>query len=349
MINSASMCSAEYNRIFLNVLQDKGIDVLAWLQSASLDFEVINKSGGFMQYQDIEGFFHRHVEPLQIDGLGLAVGERTDISSHGSISHAVLSSGDFKEGLKLFERYMKLRVNFIKLDVAIGEQEVSIRFSVTENMQPYVKRFYLECAISGTHTFLHQFLKSDQFHPSYHFQYARPDYENEYMNRLGCDVSFNQVFTGVIVKREHFERNEFHGNACIFKLASQQCEIELAQLEKAETIVTKIKLLLMESPWLFPTQEQVAAQFAMSIRTLRRKLNEAGTTYQAVIDSVRESLAKDYLQNTQWTVNEIADLLGYSETNNFNRAFKRWSGHTPLEYRQQCRQRQADNLKFAAG
>ncbi|MDX1692941.1 MAG: helix-turn-helix domain-containing protein, partial [Ketobacteraceae bacterium] len=222
------------------------------------------------------------------------------------------------------------------------------RFSVTENMHPFVKRFYLECAISGSHTFLKQFLKTDQFQPVYRLEYPEPEYKLEYTRRLGPRISFGQTETGVTVKRQYFERNDFHGNRSVFKLASQQCEMELAQLEKAETIVSKIKLLLMESPWLFPTQEQIAARFSMSQRTLRRKLNEAGTTYQAVIDSVRESLAKEYLQNSQWTVNEIADLLGYSETNNFIRAFKRWSGHTPADYRQQYRQSLSNNLKRAA-
>lgn len=328
-----TMCSAEYNRIFLNVLQDKGVDISEWLQQAHFDFEIMNKLTGFMLYRDVETFFTRNIEPLKIDGLGLSVGERTDITSHGTLAYTVLSSPSYLEGFQAFQRFMKLRSSFITFSLSLTEEELSFNFVLTEKMTPYVARFYLECAISGTYTFIGQFLKNKSFPAKCVFSYPEPLYSKQYQNRFGNNVSFDGNTNSLTVSRNLLAAAETSVNPSIFSLAKQQCESELQQFEQAECIVTRIRNLLFESPWYFPSQEEIANQFSMSIRTLRRKLNDAGTTYQAVLDSIRESLAKDYLKNSHWSVNEIADMLGYSEPSNFKRAFKRWSGYTPNSFR----------------
>lgn len=81
-----SIFSAEYNRVFLNVLQEHGVDLTQWLQNVSFDANIMNKTEGFMLCKDIEGFFCRNVETLNVQGLGLAMGKRTDITSHGSLA-----------------------------------------------------------------------------------------------------------------------------------------------------------------------------------------------------------------------------------------------------------------------
>ncbi|MEJ7734633.1 MAG: AraC family transcriptional regulator [Polyangiaceae bacterium] len=82
-----------------------------------------------------------------------------------------------------------------------------------------------------------------------------------------------------------------------------------------------------------PSLEATAARLAMSGRTLRRRLADEGTTYQKVIDEVRCELARRYLRSDDLAVGAVAFLLGFSEPSTFHRAFKRWTGKTPLEFR----------------
>jgi AraC-like DNA-binding protein len=72
----------------------------------------------------------------------------------------------------------------------------------------------------------------------------------------------------------------------------------------------------------------------MSPRTLGRRLQEQGTTLKALLDDTRRRLALEYLRNRAHTLTEIAFLLGYSELSAFNRAFRRWTGSTPMQYRE---------------
>ena len=85
----------------------------------------------------------------------------------------------------------------------------------------------------------------------------------------------------------------------------------------------------------FPTVQQVADHLNVSVRTLQRKLKQEGFTFQEVMDQLRKDFAMDYLSRPELSVGEVAFLLSYAETSAFSRAFKRWTGMTPVEYREQ--------------
>ena len=81
-----------------------------------------------------------------------------------------------------------------------------------------------------------------------------------------------------------------------------------------------------------PSLEAVAANFALSPRSLQRKLQEEGVSYQQLVDEVRKSLALQYLASGQYPLKEISYILGYNEISAFSRAFKRWTGAAPMRY-----------------
>lgn len=90
---------------------------------------------------------------------------------------------------------------------------------------------------------------------------------------------------------------------------------------------------------LVPDMEAIAAQLGMTSRNLRRHLQAEGTSFSAILDDVRSSLAVEYVRTTHMNGDDIALLLGFSESTNFRRAFKRWTGKTTREYRQAAQER----------
>jgi AraC-like DNA-binding protein len=80
------------------------------------------------------------------------------------------------------------------------------------------------------------------------------------------------------------------------------------------------------------TADAVAAQFSMSNRTLRRRLQQEATSYQEILDDVRAELASYYLTNEKRRIDEIAFLLGFSDPSAFTKAFRRWTGETPADF-----------------
>jgi len=108
----------------------------------------------------------------------------------------------------------------------------------------------------------------------------------------------------------------------------QTCDQLLAEMHSAAGLAGRLASLLLHAPGRFPDIEAASAQLEMSARTLRRRLQAEGTSYQQLLDTVRRQLALDYLQRTGMSVEDIASSLGFSDAANFRHAFKRWTGRT---------------------
>ncbi len=93
--------------------------------------------------------------------------------------------------------------------------------------------------------------------------------------------------------------------------------------------------LLVAAQHQFPSLEQAASHFHMSPRTFRRRLSDEDVSFQKILDEVRQELAETYLRNPAISVNHTADLLGFHDVSNFRRAFIRWSGISPSEFKKQ--------------
>jgi len=109
----------------------------------------------------------------------------------------------------------------------------------------------------------------------------------------------------------------------------------LNRMVVGEDIVSKVNRQLIIGRGEFPKLDAMARCLCLGARTLRRRLQELGTSYRQILDDVRRELAVEYLRTSSLTVQEIADLLGYSEVTNFRRAFMRWVEVSPYQYRKQ--------------
>ncbi|MFB9187684.1 helix-turn-helix domain-containing protein [Vibrio ostreicida] len=114
-------------------------------------------------------------------------------------------------------------------------------------------------------------------------------------------------------------------------LASYRCATRAFQPQAA--LANQITRQLYQTLGDFPLMEEIAAQYGCSLRTLRRLLTDEGTNYQRLLDQVRRQLASEFLSATKQTVEQIAQNMGFSDTANFRRSFKRWTGTTPSQFR----------------
>ena len=114
---------------------------------------------------------------------------------------------------------------------------------------------------------------------------------------------------------------------------TQQCEQLLHRVNLVENTSAAVRRILIRSGSQLPSLAEVAEALLLSERTLKRRLQAEQTSYRDICDQVRNLLAKEYLSNTDFTVAEIAQLLDYSETVSFRRAFRRWNQLTPQAYK----------------
>jgi len=98
-------------------------------------------------------------------------------------------------------------------------------------------------------------------------------------------------------------------------------------------VAGRVYRLLTQVPGQFDDMEAISAKLNTTSRTLRRKLQAEGTSYQGILAEVRCQLAKEYLRTTRLSTEDIADVLGFSDAANFRHAFRRWTGKPTSEFR----------------
>jgi AraC-like DNA-binding protein len=164
----------------------------------------------------------------------------------------------------------------------------------------------------------------------------RPQPENRapYDEYFACPVHFGAAQDGFLLARSIAERplpTSNHELAITFDSILQK---QLAELSTEDLLSRCKSFLLQELTSGEPSDDALAAAMCMSSRTLQRKLADLGWSYRNLLMTVRYELALRYLDDPVKTVTDITFLLGFSEQSAFTRAFKRWSGKSPTEYRE---------------
>lgn len=171
-----------------------------------------------------------------------------------------------------------------------------------------------------------------------HIEFPAPDYAERYEALFGCPVLFEQEHNQLIWEPASLELPTVQSAPGTHHQLLALCEHQLHELTRHRHLRERVEEIL--SPQLhsqLPTLEDVAAQLGMAGWTLRRRLKaEAGTRFQDIIDEIRRDLALSYIRDTETALGEIAFLLGFSSPAAFQRAFKRWTGIAPGQYRREA-------------
>ncbi|KAF1044966.1 MAG: putative HTH-type transcriptional regulator [Herbaspirillum frisingense] len=166
-----------------------------------------------------------------------------------------------------------------------------------------------------------------------HFPYPAPPHAALYREYLGCECLFDQEQCQLIYDSAILEQEPQLAHKLTSKLLQGMCDRLIGQSKISTGISGEVYQVLMSKPGHYPNMEGVAQVLKMTSRTLRRRLEEEGTTFSAIADDVLSSLAQEYLRTTQMSTDDIAMLLGFSDGANFRRALKRWTGKGPGELR----------------
>tara|TARA_R110000772_G_scaffold103600_1_gene204588 strand:- start:18654 stop:19682 length:1029 start_codon:yes stop_codon:yes gene_type:complete len=168
------------------------------------------------------------------------------------------------------------------------------------------------------------------------FSYSRPAHAGFYEELFQCDVAFDQDGCGFSFNRRYLEKPVTRTHAEL-EAWLRDSPADLLYLPGRESSVqAHIKGLLrkrLKTAAAFPAFETVCEQLGMSPQVVRRRLAEESTSYQRIKDAIRCDTAKRFLDNPELSVASVAEQTGFSETAAFSRAFKKWTGLTPAQYR----------------
>jgi AraC-like DNA-binding protein len=166
-------------------------------------------------------------------------------------------------------------------------------------------------------------------------QMAEPRQRGVHDEFFRCPVRYSADRNVLIVRRDVWQRRLAGAEPRLKQVLEQHATELMAQRgsppdEALEHIRSAIRDELPQGP---PKIETIAGKLALSVRTLQRRLQNANSSFQALVEDERRQAAFAYLRRERLAVGEVAYLVGYSEPSAFARAFKRWTGMTPLQYR----------------
>ncbi|SJL84721.1 AraC family transcriptional regulator [Vibrio palustris] len=166
-----------------------------------------------------------------------------------------------------------------------------------------------------------------------HFEHASPESWHEHCKVFDAPVYFNQPFNSMVIDKTCLSRSMPNADPMLLSLmmeALQRLNVSQATQSMAEQVRASIQTHLVDGE---PELDKIADVMGMNRLSLQRRLKAESVTYRQLLESVRRDLASHYLQQAHIPITEMGLLLGYSETSAFSRAFRRWFGVSPRQYR----------------
>ena len=268
--------------------------------------------------------------------LMIRLGQELGITCYGSFGFALMSCANLRETLQLLLRYGQVlfRPSWTAYD---HEGGLLLRANLTRGtaaqQQLAIELSFSNVSAIGRTLYGNQVENAEGVEMQ--LSYSSPSHSASYKSAFHVPVTFDCEYSQLFLPAHILDTPVKTANRSEHVVFHQQCEEILRGLNSVEKTTAAVRQLLIQSAGEFLDIAQVAESLHVSERTLRRRLEAESTSFRSTFEEIRDLLSREYLADTDLTVADIAHLLDYSETVNFRRAFVRWNGVTPSQYRQQ--------------
>lgn len=315
----------------LEVLREHGVEVDRTLAEFGLDQAYLEDPDNTVPYAILGLFARRCAQLTRIPHFGLLVGRRLNASMIGPVGFLVGSAPNVRLALHELARHFHLHNPNATIDVLEDDDFVALRFTL---LLPRMDGWehILDGAIGTAFNLVHKLCGPGWEAIEVRLAHERPANVAPYLEFFGPNVRFNADESAVVFADKWLATPVATADPMLhLAMAKRVRELELT---KSEDLVSQVRRML---PSLIAVRTGsisiVANLLGLSVRTLNRRLAEECTTFVRLRDEARHTAACQLLERTRLQASEISDRLGYSNPSAFTRAFERWSGEGPAEWR----------------
>lgn len=268
-------------------------------------------------------------------GLGFRYAKVMRITLHGPLGLLALSSATLDDALEAARRYLGLRAPFLNIERQPGAERVALCLHADVVMAG-VDTFVREAMLIGLVYMLEQLLEETPQGAEIHFRGPPPPYVATLTRVVPVPVRYHRADNALVLSRTLLVKRPRLADPQAAALAREQCELAFRRwrAQQEGPVPERVRVALRDQPAPLPDLGAMARRLAVSPRTLKRHLQQAGISYRQLQDEARYHQARKLLADRGKRISEVAFALGYNDVANFSRAFKRWSGQTPRAYRQ---------------
>jgi AraC-like DNA-binding protein len=290
-----------------------------------------------VSYASVIALMERAATLLGEPGFGLRFGASQDISDSGILGFVVLNSATLLDSVRNLQRYFLVIGDGEEIEVDQGGPHVKLRF---REGNPALRgrrqnsEYFAALIVRACRDMTRRRISPVRAE----FMHSRPSARIDYEAHLGCPVRFRADWDAVAFESETMQMKIVGANDKLLKVLEMACRKILGPAPKKQDIVHDVRSLIVDGLARGAVQvDTVASKLSMSSKTLERRLGQRGASFSALSDVIRQEFGKEYLKETDFRLDQIAYLIGYSEPAALVRAFKRWTGNTPMAFREQHR------------
>jgi len=310
-------------------LEAAGCDSAALLAEAGLDLKSLEGPNARCPLTHTARLWRLAVAATEDPAFGIKVASHIKQTTFHALSYGLSASSTLKEAFERVQRYCHVASDAIEYEFSRHGAEYHFiiepaRDVADESVDALVAAYLRMCRSLIGHDYSPLRIE---------FRRPRPAKIDDFQSVLRAPLHFEAARTRLVFDRESIERPLDGGNP---ELARHHDAIALQYLSRIErdNIQWRVREVLTQRLARGePSQEDVAELLNVSARTLQRKLGESGVTYKEILDETRRVLALAYLSAPRHSVSEVTYLLGFSAGSSFTRAFRRWTGQSPSDWR----------------
>lgn len=320
-------------QLLKKVLQELDVDVQELTKNTGIGREELDHLDTLLSFDQSLGILKNALQLSGNPALGLEIGKRESLSDLGMLGYAIASCKNGWDALYISASYYQTSTNLTTLEMNVSEGLWTRKSTPIHPVEPELFRLIVEEDLCGTLNIARDFGSTEMDILEAHFAYPEPSYVDHYQEFFGCPLVFDAPVSQLVFPESCLQINNQSYNRITEDLALKLCDEMLEQQDSKRSLVSKVHMALLRHPDNFPSVQGVALELAMSERNLRRALKDLGTSYKEIFNNVRKEIAIRYLENSDLAMEDIAHLLGFSDSSSFYRSFKQWTNKAPTAYR----------------
>ena len=321
-------------RAFVEVIEQMGVGRDRLLSGTGIgpsQLETIDARIDFTAFSALET---RALDLTGDEALGLHIAERASEAAFALVAHLIVHAPKLRDGVELALQFQGVFADDSELALTELGEVATVRLSFPRTTLR-ADRMHTEFGMAGILRLIRTFAPGTAVR-GVSFEHPRPEHHRECARVFGGAERYGRPFTGLEFDRKVLDRPGLHHHPELYTVLRAQAERTLARVTQGVGQAERLRQYFLAHP---PTtaaadMEGVANALGMSVRSLRRRLTEEGVSYKTILEESLVTVAQRMLGDTRRTIQETAHAMGFSDPTAFHRAFKRWTGMTPTQYRQ---------------
>ena len=310
----------------------KGIDVDSLIDGTGLQTSDLNDPD-FLVTPEQEITVIRNITRLTPDhGLGLSIGSQYHTGALGKVGAAAIHSDTLLDALKIIYQFDELLPTYFQFDIKVKGTRVFFTMKELLDLSD-IRLFVCELEFASIFRVTSDLIGTPVQLNEMRFAYPEPNHVSNYRDIFRCPLVFNAENHMSIFDKSYLHKSLPMANPLARKTYEKECKELSRRIKKQGSVSKRARHEILFHRNEIPGFYQLARYLNTSPRTLRRRLKEEGTSYKDLVSGIQKNKAVKLLQSTSLTIGEIATEMGYNDLANFYRAFKRWTGKNPGDYR----------------